>query len=140
MGRTEDSFPAASLRAEKQLLGEPSAAHFRPSPEDWCLKASLTDYVFKICTVAEFQQLKAGRYSYMSQQSLTGSPPMLETRDDSAVQTGFLPCYQIGRNPEMKCIFQALLTNSHPMIHQENKQILNYFKLMLTSTGVLFPF
>lgn len=138
-GRTKDSFPAASLGAEKQLLDKSSAAHFRASPEDWCLKASSTDSVLKTCTAAEFHQLAAGRRNYRSQQSLRGSPPMLETRDGSVVQAGFLPCYQIRRNLEMKWIFQALLANTYPMIRRENKQILNCFKLMLTSTGVLFP-
>lgn len=70
MGHTEDSFPAASLRAEKQLLDKSSAAHFRASPEDWCLKASSTDCVLKTCTAAEFHQLTAGRCNYSSQQSL----------------------------------------------------------------------
>lgn len=139
MGRTEDSFPAASLRAEKQLLDKSSAAHFRASPEDWCLKASSTDCVLKTCTAAEFHQLTAGRCNYSSQQSLRGSPPTLETRDGSVAQAGFLPCYQIRRNLEMKWIFHALLTNTYPTICRENKQILNCFELMLTSTGVLFP-
>lgn len=46
-------------QSRKWLLGQLSALCSRSSPEDRCLRASLTE-AFKICTAAEFQQLEGG--------------------------------------------------------------------------------